>query len=110
VLEHQVQLVPDDVRARILLANTYAFLGNEGAAVQELQKAVALRPGDSNILYNAACTHGVLQRKADALALLQKAKEAGYHNLPWMAKDPDLSCLHSEPAFQKLVEQVPPGA
>jgi TolB-like protein/predicted Ser/Thr protein kinase len=110
VLEHQVQLVPEDVRARILLANTYAFLGNEGAAVQELQKAVALRPGDSNILYNAACTHGVLQRKADALVLLKKAKEAGYHNLPWMAKDPDLSCLHGEPAFQKLVEQVLPGA
>jgi len=110
VLEHQVQLVPEDVRARILLANTYAFLGNEEAAVQELQKAVALRPNDSNILYNAACTHGVLQRKSDALALLKKAKEAGYHNLPWMAKDPDLSCLHGDAAFQRLVEQVPPGA
>ena len=110
VLEHQVQLVPEDVRARILLANTYAFLGNEDTAVQELQKAVALRPNDSNILYNAACTYGVLQRKGDTLVLLKKAKEAGYHNLPWMAKDPDLACLHGDREFQKLVEQVPPGA
>ena len=109
VLEHQVQLVPEDVRARILLANTYAFLGNEDTAVQELQKAVALRPNDSNILYNAACTYGVLQRKTDTLALLKKAKEAGYHNLPWIAKDPDLACLHGDPEFEKLIEQVPPG-
>jgi Flp pilus assembly protein TadD len=109
VLEHQARLVPDDVRARILLANAYASHGNEEAAIQELQKAVTLRPNDSNILYNAACTYGVLQRKADALALLRKAKEAGYHNLLWMAKDPDLSCLFGDAAFQKLVEQVPPG-
>ena len=65
---------------------------------------MAVRPNDSNILYNAACTYGILQRKADALALLKKAKEAGYHNLRWMAKDPDLSCLFGDTAFQKLVE------
>ncbi len=105
VLERHLEWVPDDVRARILLASQYAFFGSEAEAIRELQKAVALRPEDPNILYNAACTYGVLQRKADALALLKKAKGVGYRNLDWAARDPDLVCLHDEPEFQRLLER-----
>jgi non-specific serine/threonine protein kinase len=105
VLEQQLELVPEDVRARILLANSYAFLGNQAEAMRELQKAVALRPDDTNILYNAACTYGILQRKAEALALLKKAKEIGFPNMDWAARDPDLACLHGDPEFQRLIEE-----
>ncbi len=104
-LERQVELVPEDVRARILLANNYASFGKEGEAIRELQKAVALRPNDANILYNAACTFGILQKKTEALAVLKKAKEVGFPNLDWAARDPDLACLHGDPEFQSLLEE-----
>jgi len=105
VMERQLETVPDDVRARILLAASYAFFGDEAAAIRELQKAVALRPGDANVLYNAACTYGILQRKAEALAMLRRAKEVGYRYFDWVARDPDLACLRDEPEFQQLLKE-----
>jgi tetratricopeptide (TPR) repeat protein len=104
VLEQQLRDVPDDVRARILLAADYASARREEDAARELQKAVDLRPHDSNILYNAACTYGVMGRKPEAIDLLRRAKAAGYQNLEWTRRDPDLSCLHGEPEFERLFD------
>src|ERR1700758_1477954 len=104
VLRHQLELVPEDVRARILLATLLAHIGDEAdESIRHLQTAVALRPGDSNTLYNAACTYGVLGKKAESLETLKKAFAAGFGNRFWAAKDSDLACLHDDPEFQKLV-------
>jgi TolB-like protein/Flp pilus assembly protein TadD len=104
VLEQQLRDVPEDVRARILLSADYAAAGREPDALRELQKAVDLRPHDSNILYNAACTCGVIKKKAEAIDLLWRAKAAGYQNLEWARRDPDLACLHGEPEFERLFQ------
>jgi serine/threonine protein kinase/Flp pilus assembly protein TadD len=107
-LERQLEQVPEDVRARILLAVTYAGLGHSSQAVGELEKAVALRPHDANILYNAACTYGVLQKKAEALAMLHRAKQEGFPNMDWAARDPDLACLHDDPEFKQFIAEGSP--
>jgi serine/threonine protein kinase/Tfp pilus assembly protein PilF len=104
VLERQLELNPDDIRARILLAARYAELGRGEEAVQHLQVAAALRPKDTNVLYNAACTYGLLQRKREALDTLKQALEAGFGNLDWAARDPDLACLHQDAEFLALVK------
>jgi serine/threonine protein kinase/Tfp pilus assembly protein PilF len=103
VLRQQLEMVPEDVRARILLSSNLASSGEVEECIRHLQTAVALRPNDGNTLYNAACTYGVLTRKAEALATLKKAIVAGYGNLNWAARDTDLDCLHDDPEFQKLV-------
>ena len=102
-MELHLQRVPEDVRARILLAGTYASLTRETDAIRELQMALALRPNDPNIQYNAACTYGLLNRKAEALDLLHKAKRSGFSTMEWAARDPDLTCLHDDQEFHKLV-------
>jgi len=103
ILQRQLELVPEDVRARILLAGDYAELGSPEEAIQELKRAVALRPDDPNVLYNAACTYAILKKKVEALEHLKKAWEAGYVNLEWAARDPDLACLHDDPEFRRLI-------
>ena len=104
VLRQQLELVPEDVRARILLANNLACSGQDAdESIRHLQTAVALRPGDPNTLYNAACTYGILGKKTEALETFKKAVDAGYSNLNWAAKDSDLDCLSDNPEFQKLV-------
>jgi serine/threonine protein kinase/Flp pilus assembly protein TadD len=103
VLRQQLDLVPEDVRARILLASNLAANGDVGEAVRHLQTAVALRPNDGNTLYNAACTFGILGKKAEALETLKKAIAAGYGDLNWALRDTDLECLHADPEFCKLV-------
>jgi serine/threonine protein kinase/Tfp pilus assembly protein PilF len=103
VLRKQLELVPEDVRARILLATNLAAFGDAEESIRHLQTAVALRPNDGNTLYNAACTYGVLGRKGEALETLKKAIAAGYGNLNWAARDSDLDCLHNDPEFLKLI-------
>jgi serine/threonine protein kinase/Flp pilus assembly protein TadD len=83
ILERQLEAVPEDVRARVLLAADYANLGRKDDAIRHAEMAVALRPNDGNVLYNAACTFGVLGRKSEALAMIQRAKQAGYANTDW---------------------------
>jgi serine/threonine protein kinase/cytochrome c-type biogenesis protein CcmH/NrfG len=104
VLRQQLELVPEDVRARILLATYLAYTQkDEEESIRHLQTAIALRPGDPNTIYNAACTYAVLGKKAEALDTLKKSFAAGYGNADWAANDPDLICLHDDPEFQKLI-------
>jgi len=102
-LRQQLELVPEDVRARILLATNLGSIGEAEESIRHLQIAVALRPKDGNTLYNAACTYGVLGKKEQALETLKKAIAAGYGNLNWAARDTDLDCLHEDAEFRKLV-------
>ena len=102
-LEQQLALVPEDVRARILLATIHARLGRTEESVQALQIAMALRPNDSNILYNAACTYAVLQKKQEALALLKKLDQMGHLNKGYTRQDTDFECLRENPEFEALL-------
>jgi serine/threonine protein kinase/Tfp pilus assembly protein PilF len=103
VLELQLRQFPDDVRARILLAADLANLGQPEEAVLHVRIAVAMRPTDSNVLYNAACTYGSLAMKADAMEMFQRCIKSGYSNSAWAINDPDLKILHDDPEFRKLV-------
>jgi serine/threonine protein kinase/Flp pilus assembly protein TadD len=107
-VERQLELVPEDVRARTMLANMYATAGRENDAVRELQIAVALRPKDSNVLYNAACTYALLGRKTDSLALLRKIRELGFPLWDWAGRDPDLASLRDNPEYQEIVTPEKP--
>jgi serine/threonine protein kinase/Flp pilus assembly protein TadD len=103
-LRQQLALVPEDVRARVLLATQLAnFKEDADECIRHLQTAVTLRPDDPSTLYNAACTYGVLGEKAEALETLKKSFAAGYSNWDWAANDSDLDCLHENPEFQRLV-------
>ncbi len=108
VLEQHLDLVPEDVRARILLATTYAYLGKGGQASEHLEKAVAMRPNDPNVLYNAACTYGLMQMKNEALMMLAKSAETGFSDFEWASRDPDLASLHDEPEFKRVLETWKP--
>jgi len=103
VLENQLQRFPDDVRARILLASDQASAGETDTAIMHVKIAVAMRPNDANVLYNAACTYGILGMKVDALETFRRSVQAGYSNLNWCLKDPDLKILYDEPEFKNLI-------
>jgi tetratricopeptide (TPR) repeat protein len=105
VLEQQVDTVPEDARARMLLASRYALLGRKNDACHHLEKAVAMRPNDPNTLYNAACTYGNLQMKQEALTMIRRAVETGFTDNEWISRDPDLACLHGDPEFERLIDE-----
>jgi serine/threonine protein kinase/Flp pilus assembly protein TadD len=106
VLREQLQRFPDDVRARILLAADLANLGDRESAAMHVKIAVAMRPGDSGILYNAACAYGILGMKEEALDAFRRCVAAGYSNTDWCTRDPDLAILHNDPEFKRLAERA----
>jgi serine/threonine protein kinase/Flp pilus assembly protein TadD len=108
VLERQLEMVPEDVRARILLSAQYAKMGRPEPAVRELERAVAMRPNDANTLYNAACTYGVLNMKPETLAMFRRSVEAGFGDLDLAARDSDLACIHADPEFLSILQSHRP--
>lgn len=107
IFEAQLKKTPEDARVRVLLAGDYAYQGRVEDAQRELDLAMALRPDDTMILYNCACTLCEMDKTKEAMAALTKAWEAGYKNPVWTRQDPDLAKLHGDPEFERL---YPPAA
>jgi len=102
IYEAQVKKVPEDARARVLLAGDYAMQGRFEEAKREADMAMALRPDDTMILYNTACAFCAMNNAADALVAIKKAWEAGFRDPIWTRQDPDLALLHGDPEFERL--------
>ncbi|HBE82031.1 MAG: protein kinase [Blastocatellia bacterium] len=102
VFEEHLKKVPEDARARVLLASDYAMQGRMDEAKREAEMAMALRPDDTMILYNTACVFCAMNKPADAMVALKKAWEGGNRNSAWTRKDPDLAILHGDPEFERL--------
>lgn len=100
--ETHLHEVPEDARARGLVASYYAEMGRSEEAKREATLAMTLRPNEPLILYNAACTFCKMNQKAEALDALGKAWRVGYRDSDWAWRDPDLALLHGEPEFEKL--------
>jgi non-specific serine/threonine protein kinase len=109
-LENHLKSVPEDARARVLLAGDYAATGRREDSVREANLAVALRPNEATVLYNAACVFCGLENKAEALEALRKAWNAGFKDSDWARRDPDLAFVHGDPEFERLYPERPAGA
>jgi serine/threonine protein kinase/Tfp pilus assembly protein PilF len=109
-LENHLKQVPEDARARVLLAGCYVEWGRVEDTLRELGMALTLRANEASILYNAACVYCKLQRKAEALDALRKAWDAGFQDSVWARRDPDLALLHGDPEFERLYPEKPASA
>ena len=101
-LENHLNHVPEDPRARILLAADYAHLNRYDDATKELNLAITLRANEASILYNAACTFALMKKRTESIDALRKAWEAGFKDSTWARRDPDLALLQGDPEFERL--------
>jgi non-specific serine/threonine protein kinase len=102
VLEKHLRDVPEDARARTLLAVDYADIGRTDDANREANLAAALRPNEATVLYNLACAFCKLGRTEDAVKSLSRAFEGGFQDPAWARRDPDLAALHGHPEFERM--------
>src|SRR6266513_6056365 len=101
-LERHLHQVPEDARARILLAGDYGEMNRLEESVRETNLAITLRPNAATVLYNAACAFCLMNRKPEAVEALRKAWDAGFRDPDWARRDPDLALLHGDPEFERL--------
>ena len=100
--ENHLKQVPEDARARILVAGYYAEVGRVEDAMRETTMAMTLRANEASILYNAACVFCLLKKKLEALDALRKAFDAGFKDPNWARRDPDMALLRGDPEFERL--------
>jgi non-specific serine/threonine protein kinase len=105
-LESHLRPVPEDARARVLLAGLYAELGRLDDALREANLAMALRPNEATVLYNLACAYCAMKRKDEALEAMKKAWTAGFRESDWARRDPDLALLHGDPDFERMYPET----
>jgi serine/threonine protein kinase/Tfp pilus assembly protein PilF len=105
-MEEHLKRVPEDARARTILAGDYATLNRVEDANRELTLALALRPTEATVLYNVACGFCILKKKQEALETLAKAWQAGFKDADWARRDPELSLLHGEAEFERLYPET----
>jgi serine/threonine protein kinase/Flp pilus assembly protein TadD len=101
-LERHLKGIPEDARARVLLATEYAVIGRKEDAQREVQLAISLRPNEDSVLYNAACVYCTLNMKTEGMDALRKAWESGFRDSDWVRRDTDLALLHDDPEFDRL--------
>ncbi len=92
---------PEDALALSQIALVYTRLGEFREAIAANQQALKLAPLDPAVLYNTARMYAMQNNKQQAKDSLSKAVDHCY-SLPDIL-DPDLSSLHSEPDFVKIV-------
>jgi tetratricopeptide (TPR) repeat protein len=62
--------------------------------------------GDPEAAYKIAQAYAVLGDKASALRTLRTSVESGFFSFPYIAKDPLLGDLHSEPEFAQILNMA----
>src|SRR5436190_11308906 len=71
VLERHLSKIPEDARARCILAGDHGSLGQIEEANREANLAMALRPNEAMVLYNLACVFCGMGRNDEALNALR---------------------------------------
>src|SRR5437868_12764167 len=95
---------PHYVEALQILGDDYTRRGKFENGLRIDEQLAQLRPDDSTVLYNLACSYALTGQTLAAIAPLPKAIDQGYDDLKWLLKDPNLKKLRSLAAF-KLVQQ-----
>ncbi len=106
IIEHHLELYPDDTRALYLGATSLPYLGRTHEAQVWADRVVALDPDDPAVLYNVACTYSQLGLVDKALDCLEKATLYGAGHRPWVEKDPDLDPIRNHPRFAAILTRI----
>ena len=83
-------------------------MGREEDALRETNLAITLRANEASILYNAACVFSSLKRKPEALDALRKCWDAGFRDVDWVRRDPDVAFLRGDPEFERMFPEKAP--
>jgi len=86
------------------LARYWAIFGDRTRSLSYLDRSLAGKEKDKDLLFQAAVVYNQLRETGPALEWLSKALAAGYSKSV-VSKTPDLDNLHTNPRYQALMQQ-----
>ena len=105
LIDRQLEMYPDDVRALHFGASANAIVGRRERSLELIQRAMTLQPDSGSTLYNVACAYARLGDTEKALDMLDKWGDTGAGGT-WINEDPDFDDLREEPRFRALLERI----
>ena len=89
-----------------VLGDDYTRRGKYVAGLKVDEQLAQLRPEDSLVHYNLACSYSLTDQFQQAVAALEKALGLGYRDFKWLSKDPDLEKLREHPLYERIQAKV----
>lgn len=101
-LEGIVRRDPTYTEALQILGDNYTRRGlyQEGLKIDE--RLCRLRPDDSLVHYNLACSYSLTNQVEMAVEALEAAINLGYRDFKWLAQDPDLKNLRDHTEYKRI--------
>lgn len=75
----------------------------EGLSID--RRIAQLRPTDSLVRYNLACSLALTRHKDEAIAELREAVQLGYRDFEFIKHDRDLDAIRKDPRFRELLRE-----
>lgn len=106
VVEHHMELHPDDPRAATMRSVALCRTGQPEEGLAWAERALVLDPDDAGVRYNVACLFALEGQTDRAIDCLEAAIERGFQNRQWFERDPDLASLRDDPRFKALMQDT----
>lgn len=99
-LQKALRLPGVEPEAAFLCAQRPLFIRGAYSEAAALSEAGLAHVPSSRLAYDAACAHARARHVNDAMRMLRRATELGFHDGPYAASDEDLAPLHGHPDFE----------
>lgn len=107
-IEGVVRRDPEYIEALQILGDDYTRRGKFGEGLRVDEQLARMRPDDSTVLYNLACSYSLTGQYDEAFGALKRALDLGYTEFKWLAKDPDLANLRKHPLWKEIKARIQP--
>ena len=105
-MEGVVRRDPAFVEALQVLGDDYTRRGRYVAGLKVDEQLAQLRPEDSLVQYNLACSYSLTGNFNQAAAALARALDLGYRDFKWLARDPDLAAVREHPLYKAIRDKM----
>jgi tetratricopeptide (TPR) repeat protein len=109
-LEGVLEKYPAYVEGLMFLGNLYTADGMYEKGLSVDVKLSKLKPCDSVVHYNLACSYSLLESVDKALESLGKAIDLGYNDIRHLENDSDLDGLRTAAGYEMLVNKLKKSA
>jgi Flp pilus assembly protein TadD len=105
-LRRAAEAATDNIRAFLALGWCYKRVGRLDLAINTLERALAIEPGEPLLRYNLACYFSLAGNKNRALRYLSQTLSAAPDYRRLIADEPDFNSIRHDPDFQSLCRKV----
>jgi TolB-like protein/Flp pilus assembly protein TadD len=109
IVEHHLEVQPDDHRALEMGGALQARVGNVEKARAWIGRATTIDPNNPSTWYNAACAYAMMGEVDEAIDALENSLNSGLADVRWIENDPDFEPLRENERFKALLERITKG-